>query len=131
MTAVKPKVLFLDDDFLLLKAVEVITRNSEFNFRLTSSVKEAMQLIKSEGYQVIFSDFHMPECNGVEFLAEVAKICPKSVRILVSASLQDKEAKASLAQQHIFSFLKKPFCKDSFDESLQSAMREWERTSSA
>jgi DNA-binding NtrC family response regulator len=130
MTPVKPKVLFLDDDFLLLKAVEVITRNSEFTFRLTSSVKEAMQLIKSEGYQVIFSDFHMPECNGVEFLAEVAKICPKSVRILVSASLQDQEAKASLRQQHIFTFLKKPFCKDSFDESLHSALREWERTSS-
>lgn len=127
MPASKPNVLFLDDDFLLLKAVEVITRNSEFNFRLTSSVKEAMQLIKSEAYQIIFSDFHMPECNGVEFLAEVAKICPKSVRILVSASLQDQEAKDSIVQQHIFTFLKKPFGKASFDESLDAAMREWQR----
>ena len=123
----KPNVLFLDDDFLLLKAVELIARNSAYRFRLTTSVKEAKQLIKSEGYQIIFSDYHMPECNGVEFLAEVAKICPKTVRILVSASLQDNEAKESLEQQHIFTFLKKPFGKDNFNESLSLAMKEWER----
>lgn len=123
----EPKVLFLDDDFLLLRAVEVITRGTKYKFRVTSSVKEAKQLIKTEGYQIIFSDFHMPECNGVEFLAEVAKICPRSVRILVSASLQDKEAKDSLKQQHIFTFLKKPFGKDRFNESLSVAMKEWER----
>lgn len=123
----KPNVLFLDDDYLLIKAVELITRESPFQFHLTSSVKEARQWIKSRPFHLIFSDFHMPECNGVEFLAEAAKLCPKSIRILVSASLNDKEAKKAIDQKYIFSFLKKPFGRESFQQSLQQAMQEWER----
>jgi DNA-binding NtrC family response regulator len=126
MMSAKPNVLFLDDDYLLIKAVELITRDSSFQFHLSSSVREARQLIKTKSFQIIFSDFHMPECNGVEFLAEAAKLCPSSVRILVSASLNDKEAKKALKEQHIFSFLKKPFGRASFNQSLQEAMQAWE-----
>ncbi len=126
MMSAKPNVLFLDDDYLLIKAVELITRDSPFHFYLSGSVKEARQMMRARSFQIIFSDFHMPECNGVEFLAEAAKICPSSVRILVSASLNDKEAKRALKEQQIFSFLKKPFGRASFIQSLQEAMQAWE-----
>ena len=94
----KPKILFLDDDLLLLKAVELITRASPYEFYITTSVKEARSWLKTHDFQVVYSDFHMPVCNGVEFLSEVAKICPKSIRILVSASLGHAEAKKSVKQ---------------------------------
>lgn len=124
---VKPKVLFVDDDLLLLKAVELITRNIPYEFHITTSVKEARIWLATTQFQIIYSDYHMPICNGVDFLAEVAIYCPNSVRILVSASLQDEEAKESLKQQHIFGFLKKPFGRDSFHASLQEAMKEHEK----
>ncbi len=126
MMSAKPNVLFLDDDYLLIKAVELITKDSPFHFYLSGSVNEARQMMRTRSFQIIFSDFHMPECNGVEFLAEAAKLCPSSVRILVSASLNDKDAKKALKEQHIFSFLKKPFGRASFNQSLQEAMQAWE-----
>jgi len=126
MMSAKPNVLFLDDDYLLIKAVELITKDSPFHFYISGSVNEARQMMRTRSFQIIFSDFHMPECNGVEFLAEAAKLCPSSVRILVSASLNDKEAKRALKEQHIFSFLKKPFGRASFNKSLEEAMQAWE-----
>ncbi|MFM6976221.1 MAG: response regulator [Sphingobacteriaceae bacterium] len=122
----KPKVLFVDDDLLLVKAVELITRNTPYEFHLTTSVKEARQLLRSQAFQIIFSDYHMPDCNGVDFLAEAAVFCPGSVRILVSASLRDDLARQSLKQKHIFNFLKKPFGKDNFNNSLAEALEVWE-----
>jgi|GEM_PF-3251909 len=123
----KPKILFLDDDLLLLKAVELITRNSPFEFYITTSVKEARSWLKIHDFQVVYSDFHMPVCNGVEFLSEVAKICPRSIRILVSASLGNVEAQKSVKQAHIFGFLKKPFGKANFDEHINLAIQAYER----
>lgn len=123
----RPKVLFLDDDLLLIKAVEVITRNSPYDFHLTTSVKEARQLLRSQAFQIIFSDYHMPDCNGVEFLAEAAVFCPGSVRILVSASLRDAQARQSLKQKHIFNYLKKPFGRENFNTSLADAIKVWEK----
>lgn len=121
-----PKVLFVDDDLLLIKAVELITRNSPYEFHVTTSVKEARKLLRSQSFQIIFSDYHMPDCNGVDFLAEAAAFCPGSVRILVSASLRDEQARQSALQKHIYTFLKKPFCRDHFQSSLAEAMKEWE-----
>ena len=66
----KPKILFLDDDYLLIKAVDLITRSLNYDFHLCNSVKEARLLLRSTDFQVIFSDYHMPECNGVDFLKE-------------------------------------------------------------
>ena len=123
----KPKVLFVDDDLLLLKAVELITRNIPYEFHITTSVKEARGWLSKTQFQIIYSDYHMPECNGVDFLAEAAIYCPESIRILVSASLQDNEARESLKKQHIFGFLKKPFGRDSFHASLHEALQEHEK----
>lgn len=120
----QPKVLFVDDDLLLIKAVELISRSSGYDFHLTTSVDEARILIRTHQFEIIFSDYHMPGLNGLEFLAEAAYFCPKSVRILVSASLKDEEAKNSLKEKYIFTFLKKPFGRENFNESLAKAMKE-------
>lgn len=119
----KPKVLFVDDDLLLIKAVELITRSSDFDFHLTTSVDEARILLRTQKFEIVFSDYHMPVCNGVDFLAEAAYFSPKSVRILVSASLKDELANMSLKEKHIFTFLKKPFGRDSFNERLAEAVK--------
>ena len=80
----KPKILFLDDDYLLIKAVDLITRSLNYDFHLCNSVKEARLLLRSTDFQVIFSDYHMPECNGVDFLKESSFFSPKAIRILVA-----------------------------------------------
>ena len=117
-----PNILFLDDDFLLIKAVELITRSLNYRFYLCNSVKEARLLLRSTDFQVIFSDYHMPECNGVDFLKETTFFSPKAIRILVSASLGDELGLAALKNGQVHNYFKKPFCKAEFHDSIEQAL---------
>lgn len=118
-----PKILFLDDDYLLIKAVELITRNLGYEFYLITSVREARLLLRSTEFQVIYSDYHMPEKNGVEFLEEASFFSPDATRILVSASLGDELGKEALKNRKIFTYLKKPFGRAQFQTSIDEALK--------
>jgi DNA-binding NtrC family response regulator len=120
-----PKILFLDDDYLLIKAVELITRSLSYGFHLCTSVKEARLLLRTTDFQVIFSDYHMPECNGVDFLKETAFFSPKAVRILVSASLGDELGLAALKNGQVHNYFKKPFGKAEFHEIIEQALAKY------
>ena len=117
-----PKILFLDDDYLLIKAVELITRSLNYEFYLCNSVKEARLLLRTTDFQVIFSDYHMPECNGVDFLKETSFFSPKAIRILVSASLGDELGSAALKNGQVHNFFKKPFGKAEFHDIIEQAL---------
>lgn len=117
-----PNILFLDDDYLLIKAVELITRSLNYEFYLCSSVKEARLLLRSTDFQVIFSDYHMPECNGVDFLNETIFFSPRAIRVLVSASLGDELGLAALKNGQVHNYFKKPFGKVEFHKSISNAL---------
>ncbi len=117
-----PKILFLDDDYLLIKAVDLITRSLRYEFHLCTSVKEARLLLRTIDFQVIFSDYHMPECNGVDFLKETSFFSPKAIRILVSASLGDELGLAALKNGQVHSYFKKPFGKADFYDIIEQAL---------
>jgi DNA-binding NtrC family response regulator len=117
-----PKILFLDDDYLLIKAVDLITRSLSYEFHLCNSVKEARLLLRTTDFQVIFSDYHMPECNGVDFLKETSFFSPKAIRILVSASLGDELGSAALKNGQVHNFFKKPFGKAEFHDIIEQAL---------
>ncbi|MCX6166670.1 MAG: response regulator [Sphingobacteriales bacterium] len=121
----KPKILFLDDDYLLLRAVELITRSISYEFYLCNSVKEARLLLRSTDFQVIFSDYHMPECNGVDFLKESSFFSPKAIRILVSASLSDELGLAALKNGQVHNYFKKPFGKAEFYDIIEQALAKY------
>ena len=121
----KPKILFLDDDYLLIKAVDLITRSLNYDFHLCNSVKEARLLLRSTDFQVIFSDYHMPECNGVDFLKETSFFSPKAIRILVSASLSDELGLAALKNGQVHNYFKKPFGKAEFHDIIEQALAKY------
>jgi DNA-binding NtrC family response regulator len=120
-----PNILFLDDDFLLIKAVGLITRSLNYRFYLCTSIKEARLLLRSTDFQVIFSDYHMPDCNGVDFLKETTFFSPKAIRILVSASLGDELGLEALKNGHVHNYFKKPFGKADFHDIIEQALAKY------
>ncbi|OPY36874.1 MAG: sensory histidine kinase AtoS [Methanoregula sp. PtaU1.Bin051] len=75
MTSVS--VLCVDDEEMLLDlAGKFLERMDTFTVRKASSAFEALSLLASFPYDVIVSDYQMPDMNGIDFLKEVKRLYP-------------------------------------------------------
>ena len=66
------KVLHVDDDQGFLKvARQCLEMQGEIDVDIASSVNEALEKLKQEDYDVIVSDYQMPDKDGLRFLKEL------------------------------------------------------------
>jgi len=66
------RVLHVDDDADFLKSSKrILEMQDSFQIKTALSVKEALQKIRQKPYDVIVSDYQMPETNGLNFLKEL------------------------------------------------------------
>ncbi len=65
-------VLLVDDEPRFLEAIrDYLSENTEYCIECASSGDEALERIKSDRYDVVVSDYNMPEMTGVELLKGV------------------------------------------------------------
>jgi PAS domain S-box-containing protein len=66
------RVLHVDDDQAFLKvAKQCLDTQGEFEVDTASSVNEALEKLKKKEYDVVVSDYKMPDKDGLEFLKEL------------------------------------------------------------
>ena len=80
------QVLFVDDDPSLLDGLKRMLRSKRNSWEMTfaSNAAEALASMQTLCYDVVVSDMRMPDISGAQLLSEVKKICPRSVRIILS-----------------------------------------------
>ncbi len=69
----KPKILLIDDEESILKVISAILKNEGFKVITAKSKKEAIQKIKNINFDIILSDFKLPDGTGIEILQEFRK----------------------------------------------------------
>ncbi len=68
------RVLYVDDETDLLKcAKKILELQGKFKVETASSVDEAMGKLRKKAFDVIVSDYLMPEKNGLQFLKKLRK----------------------------------------------------------
>jgi DNA-binding NtrC family response regulator len=78
------RVLVVDDEVQILKALARILRKAGHVVETTTSPRAALELLSSFAPHVVLSDFRMPEMTGAELLAEVARRYPAMRRVLLT-----------------------------------------------
>lgn len=67
------RVMFIDDDPMVLRMASFIMKKSGNQALTASSGDEGIMMIRSEQPQLVFIDAEMPEKNGFETLEEIKK----------------------------------------------------------
>ena len=102
------KVLFVDDEPLILEAYQRTLRN-QFTIDTAHTGDEALvHLAQSGPYAVVVSDMRMPGMDGVQFLAKARGIAPDTVRMMLTGANNLRTAMAAVNQGQIFRFLSQP-----------------------
>ena len=72
MMAAAIRVLFVDDEPGMLDIGKLfLERSGDFTVTTATSAPDAIRLLEQEKFDVIVSDYQMPEMNGIEFLVLV------------------------------------------------------------
>ena len=78
-------ILIADDDELILKTVEHKLLKEGFEVILSRNGKEAIELVKNGGFDLIIMDIRMPEMDGIETLGKVITMEKKIPVIIYTA----------------------------------------------
>jgi response regulator RpfG family c-di-GMP phosphodiesterase len=103
------RVLIVDDDELILKALARILESSGFQARCYLTPDEALAALEAEDPVVVISDYMMPTMDGVSFLKLVRARLPGAVRILCTAAEDFRVALQAVNTGEVFRIISKPW----------------------
>ncbi len=91
------RILYVDDEPKLLEiAKSFIEATSDAEVVTCGSAAEALDLIPSQGYKAVISDYQMPEMDGIEFLKIVRQRWPSMPFILFTGRGREEVAMEAL-----------------------------------
>lgn len=82
--AQEPRVLFVDDEPIIVRLVQRAFVRAPWITSLATSVAEARDLLDRHPFAVVVTDYRMPGGTGLELLERVREVQPQAVRVLVS-----------------------------------------------
>ena len=118
----KIKILFVDDEKSILVALRRLCRNTDWDIYTAESGDEGLAVIAEHTIDLVVSDMRMPKMNGAEFLEQVVKRSPSTVRILLTGYSDVAATIAAIDKGKIFCHCTKPWDNDEFREILKEAI---------
>jgi len=119
---VKPSILYLDDEAVLLDIFKEMF-SDEYEVQTATTVSEARRIIAHCAPDIIISDWSMPDISGIEFLREAAELCPNSFRILLTGFAQVGDMIKEISTGVVQSFIPKPWAEEQMRAALERAYR--------
>jgi CheY-like chemotaxis protein len=115
------KILIIDDDVELTKAVVSTISSVGHDVQFTNDSKEGLKLIKEQSQDVIFLDLSMPEFSGIDIIENLAKdgtIKEKKIVIMTASAANEEELK-NLVDLGAHSVLRKPVDIDALLDKIE------------
>ena len=104
----KSRILILDDDPMVLSALERLLRH-EFELVLVESIELAQSVIRRHRFELALVDLHLNSGTSLDFFRELSLVSPTTVRILISGALNLNSLLDSLSSSLIHKVLQKPW----------------------
>lgn len=123
MKSNKHKVLFVDDELLILNSLKRLLRRESYEIKVCNSPIEALDLIKNDFFTLIISDERMPEMYGSEFLEQAKDISPKSLRMILSGYADMNAILNAINKGNIYKFINKPWDDDDLKNEINLALK--------
>lgn len=120
------RILCVDDERNVLRALERAFLDDDYEILTAASGKEGLAILQETApVHVVISDFRMPEMNGVDFLKEVRKTRPDTMRMLLSGYADTASVVSAINDGEICKFIPKPWNDDELRISIVNAVKRY------
>ncbi len=103
------RIMFVDDERQILKALNRLFADTEYDVVLMNSGDEALVYLKKNNVDLIVSDIRMPEMDGFELLRYVKERYPSVMRVALSGYTDSKNIYKALEENIAKMYLFKPW----------------------
>jgi two-component system, NtrC family, sensor kinase len=119
------KILCVDDEPNVLNALRRLFMDEQYTILTATSAKEGLEQLEHNNVQIVMSDYRMPITNGVEFLLEVRKRWPDTVRIVLSGYADTASIVSAINEGQIYKFVPKPWNDDDLKITISNAIERY------
>jgi DNA-binding NtrC family response regulator len=108
MTSKTATILFVDDEHHVTDALLRVMRLLPFELLSATSAAGALEILKTVHVDVVVSDEQMPGMSGSVFLAQVRRLYPHTIRIILSGQASLEAAVRAINEGEVYRFFLKP-----------------------
>jgi two-component system, probable response regulator PhcQ len=104
----KSKLLLVDDEPNLTSALVRSLDRTQFEIFTADSAQQGLMILAGNEIDVVVSDERMPGMTGSQFLTEVRKKWPSTIRMILSGQADLEAAVRAINEGEVYRFLLKP-----------------------
>ncbi len=119
------KILIIDDEIDVVDALYLtLIEAKEFNCDITTALNGEGGLLElgKKNFDLVLTDYRMPEMNGVEFLVKVKDISPDTIRMLITGYSDISVAKEAI-NKDVYSYIEKPWDNEELRLNISEALK--------
>ena len=116
-----PAVLIIDDDSVVLQALQDQLSREQYRVAAISNQTQALQRLRIQPFGVVVVDQFMPEMSGFDLLRQCREIQPLSSRIIITGSPSLPGIEEAIVRGDAFGVLRKPWTRFELTLALTQA----------
>ncbi len=116
------RMLVIDDEEVVLASCLRIFSERGYAVTTTTNPREAIALVGAEHYEVILSDWKMPEMNGVDLVEILDKRAPDTAIVMITG-YPSLENATEVMKRGAMDFVAKPFTPEEIVAKVDHAVR--------
>lgn len=121
-----PRIMIVDDEQNILHAVKRALADESYTLEMFTSAAEGLMRAAAAPFDLVISDYRMPEMDGIMFLKQFKKIQPGAVRLILSGNYEFDVLKAAINEVEIYRYVNKPWV--DYDLTTTVAHALWHQT---
>jgi DNA-binding NtrC family response regulator len=114
-------LLIVDDEPVILKALNRVIRDDGYRVLMALEGEEALRIVSSEMVDVVLSDIDMPGMGGLDLMVRLRRNYPRIVRLLLTGRATVAMAVGAINDGEVYRFMTKPWDIDELREVLRQA----------
>ena len=119
---VKPKIVVVDDVPTIGELLVRFLSKKNYEVSSFTNGKNALEYLKQKQVDVVLTDMHMPEMNGLELIKGI-KIIRQDLPIILMSSYVDQDILDDLTAEGICDYVKTPFDLTALEQTIAKAIK--------
>lgn len=120
------RILLVDDEPNVLSALKRVFRQENYEVVTCPHPKEALERLRNENFQVIISDYMMPDMNGGDLLRQARLVRPEMIRMMLTGHADVNAVVSAMKAGAVYKFILKPWNDDDLRVTVALALEQYE-----